>query len=301
MKIAIKDRLLSRRVEVNSKCPVCNLVDETSLHALVFCPVAALCWQHQGFNFDNSAINNMTDWVQKIYQHSGRSEINKIFMIAWMIWNNRNDVVWKQRGREYKDIVTLAIQILNNWEFAQDKSFDFSFGFISQTEGDMCWKQPQTGTIKINTDAALFEDSNLYSYAMIARNHEGQMLQVKSSCRQGNADPEMAEAVGIREALSWIKEHNWPQGIVESDCLGAIQAIRCSSINLSYLGRVIDECKRLLLELKSRNVTLRFVKRSANMVAHYLARYSSSLADRSWEMGEAHSEFTHVLLNDLKV
>ncbi|XP_074351336.1 uncharacterized protein LOC141690428 [Apium graveolens] len=155
--LPIKDCLLSRRVEVDSKCPVCNLIDETSLHALVFCLVAALCWKLQGVRFDSAAINNTTDWVQEIYQHSGRSEVNKIFMIAWMIWNNRNDVEWKQKGRGYKDIVTSAIHILNNWEFAQDRSFDFFIGFISQTEGNMCWKQPQTGTIKINTDAALFK------------------------------------------------------------------------------------------------------------------------------------------------
>ncbi|XP_074346578.1 uncharacterized protein LOC141685372 [Apium graveolens] len=187
-----KDRLLSKWVEVDSKCPVCNLIDETSLHALGFCPVAALCCQLQGVRFDSAAINNTTDWVQEIYQHSGRSEVNKIFMIALMIWNNRNDVVWKQKGRG-----------------------------------------------------------------------------AKSSCRQGCVNPEMAEAIGIREALSWVKEHNWPQVVVESDCLGAIQANSCSSISLSYLGRIIDECKRLLLELKSRNATLRFVKRSANMVAHF--------------------------------
>lgn len=165
----------------------------------------------------------------------------------------------------------------------------------------MCWKQPQTSIIKVNIDAALFEGSNLYSYAKIARNHDGQMLQAKSSCRRGNTNPEMAEAVGIRKALSWIKEHNWPKVVVESDCLGAIQAIRCSSVNLSYLGRVIDECKRLLIELKSSNVTLSFVKRSANTVTHYLARYSSSLVDRTWDMGEAHPDLIHVLLNDLKV
>lgn len=198
-------------------------------------------------------------------------------MVAWPIWNNRNDVVWKQKGREYTEIVTSPTQILNNWEFAQDKSFDSSFGFITQTEGDMCWKQPMLGTVKVNTDAALFEDSDICSYAMVARDHNGQMLKAKSSCRQGRSNPELAEAIGIREALSWVKEQDWPTVVVDCDWL--------LDVNLSYFGRVIDECKKLLVEFESRNVTLKFVKRSANKIAHYLAKYSSFLTDRRWEMG----------------
>ncbi|XP_074322699.1 uncharacterized protein LOC141659673 [Apium graveolens] len=159
---------------------------------------------------------------------------------------------------------------------------------------------PQIGTVKVNTDAALFEHSNCFSFAMVARDHEGTMLEAASSCRPGSLHPELAEIIGIREALSWIKNKNWSSTVVESDCLGAIQAIRCSSINLSYLGRVVDECRKLLDDLESRNVSLKFVKRSANMVAHYLARYSSSIADRSWDREKVHPDLLHVLLDDLK-
>lgn len=101
---------------------------------------------------------------------------------------------------------------------------------------------------------------------MIARDHNGQMLKAKSSCKQGSMNPELTEAIGIREALNWVKEQEWTATILESDCLFAVQAIRCSSFNFSYFGRVIDECKKLLVELESRNVVLKFVKRSANKI-----------------------------------
>lgn len=41
-----------------------------------------------------------------------------------------------------------------------------------------------------------------------------------------------------------------------------------------------------------------FFKRSANHVAHFVARYSSSLADRIWAMSNAHPVFINVLMND---
>ncbi|KAL8133670.1 hypothetical protein AgCh_008927 [Apium graveolens] len=296
-----KDALISKRVMVDDRCPVCNIAGETTVHVLIACPVAVLCWQKLGYSYDMHAYTTVADWIAEVLQHSSKNEINKIFMVAWVIWKNRNDIVWKQKGREYDQIVTSAIQVLDNWESAQDKSYDNSIGFLTQADGDVRWQQPQTGTIKVNTDAALFEHTNSYSFAMVARDHSGSMLGALSSCRQGSINPELAEAIGIREALSWVKSKDWPTVIIESDCLGAIQAIRCSSVNLSYLGRVIDECKNLLVDLRSRNVTLKFVKRSANMVAHFLARYSSSLADRSWGMGDAHPDFIHVLLKDLQV
>ena len=77
---------------------------------------------------------------------------------------------------------------------------------------------------------------------MIARNHEGNLMEAKACCKQGSLSPDLAEAIGIREALSWIKSKGWPKVVLETDCLLITQAIRCSSINLSYVGRVVDEC-----------------------------------------------------------
>lgn len=42
------------------------------------------------------------------------------------------------------------------------------------------------------------------------------------------------------------------------------------------------------------------MKRSANNVAHALAKCSYSIADRIWQANEACPELTYVLENDLK-
>ena len=93
-----KDRLRSRRVEVNIMCPVCNVNEETTLHSLVTCPVANSCWHQLGHSFDMQAIRSIEDWVVEVLKLSSRQEMNKIFMVAWSIWYNRNDIVWKQKG-----------------------------------------------------------------------------------------------------------------------------------------------------------------------------------------------------------
>lgn len=83
---------------------------------------------------------------------------------------------------------------------------------------------------------------------------------------------EIAETIGIMEALIWVKIMKWKNVVLESDCLVVVHAIKCSTINLSYLDRVVEECMRLMSQLKHHNMVLDFVKRSVNKVTHELAR-----------------------------
>uniref|UniRef100_A0A803P7F6 RNase H type-1 domain-containing protein n=1 Tax=Cannabis sativa TaxID=3483 RepID=A0A803P7F6_CANSA len=105
----------------------------------------------------------------------------------------------------------------------------------------------------------------------------------------GVVRPELAEAIGVREALSWIKANGWQQVTLESDCLLVIQAIRSPLIMIFSFGSVIQECKALLLELG--NVLIYFVKRSSNSVAHSFARAFSFYPDRVFSMEDAPTEF----------
>lgn len=43
------------------------------------------------------------------------------------------------------------------------------------------------------------------------------------------------EAVGIHEALSWLKDSDHSNVVIESDCLQIVQVIRSSFMGFSYL------------------------------------------------------------------
>ncbi|KAL8112588.1 hypothetical protein AgCh_020058 [Apium graveolens] len=209
-----------------------------------------LCWQYLGYTPTVHEDMGMQVWAEEVLHHSRRNVTNEIFMVAWTSWKNRNDMVWQQKGKDYEEILKSGVQVLNNWESAQDKSFDSTIGFLTQPDGGVHWRQPHQGAVKVNTYATIFEESNYYSYAMVARDHTGTLLEAQASCKQGILNPDLAEAIGIREALSWLKFKDWEMVEVETDCMGAVQAIRCSSINFSYPGRVIYDCRRLLVDLK---------------------------------------------------
>ncbi|KAM7497885.1 hypothetical protein LguiA_022299 [Lonicera macranthoides] len=87
-------------------------------------------------------------------------------------------------------------------------------------------------------------------------------------------DPLLAEAISLREALSWIKDKNMSNVYVESDSQLLISAIRSDFEDSSYFGLIVNECKSLASGLVGCHFN--FIRRSGNQVAHALARAASS-------------------------
>lgn len=220
------------------------------------------------------------DWLELVFQQKNKEQIIQTVMLCWMLWKGRNEAVWKQHSIDINEVMHFAYSVLSQWISAQDKTFNSFLGFMSQEDGHEHWNLPTRAKIKINTDAALFEESSQYSYAYVIHDHNGDLLEAESKCFQRSICPEMVEAMGLRKVLSWVKRSKRKDVEIGLDCLQVVQFIRSSVTSLSYLGRVVEDGRMLLASLKDQNVLFRFIKRSANNVAHYLARYCCSVAVR---------------------
>lgn len=84
-----------------------------------------------------------------------------------------------------------------------------------------------------------------------------------------------AEAVGIKEALSWVATKDMSHVSIESDSLVAVQAIEKGSYYRSEVGHVFQTCR---LELPARSdLNVGYVRRLANRAAHVMARIPCQL------------------------
>lgn len=86
---------------------------------------------------------------------------------------------------------------------------------------------------------------------------------------------------------------------LESDCLVAIQAIQSQVEMVFPFGRVVKECRGLLKSLNT--VVVVFVKRSANMAAHCLARMSYSHPDWIFDGENTPVEIKNVVSSDIPI
>ncbi|KAL8123679.1 hypothetical protein AgCh_011604 [Apium graveolens] len=94
-----------------------------------------------------------------------------------------------------------------------DKSFDHYLGYVTEDDCHEHWHLSQTDGVKISPRTT----------------YRGEV-----EMPTGAISPEIAEAVRVREALNWIKEMQYSNAEVETDCLQVVQAIRSSITSPSY-------------------------------------------------------------------
>lgn len=102
--------------------------------------------------------------------------------------------------------------------------------------------------------------------------------------------------MSVKEALSWVKEKQWREVVIESDCLMVIQAIRSKVPMTSPFGSTIMDCRSLVAEL---NTEVLFVHRSANVAAHFIARESCSFPGRVFDRRSVSIGLESILSHDL--
>ncbi|KAM6571333.1 hypothetical protein CsatA_015413 [Cannabis sativa] len=113
------------------------------------------------------------------------------------------------------------------------------------------WVKPVMGKIKVNVDGAIFANDGKFGAAGVARDHDGRFIEAFTVLLEGCVDPVIAEVVGVKEALSWIKRHQWGRVDVETDSLVVVQAVRGSDPNLMVADLITGQRQWDLLSLQA--------------------------------------------------
>uniref|UniRef100_A0A803PJ09 Reverse transcriptase domain-containing protein n=1 Tax=Cannabis sativa TaxID=3483 RepID=A0A803PJ09_CANSA len=246
-------------------------------------------WNRVGIGTSARIVDcSFLDWCIQTFADLDMDGKLLLPMLCWAIWSARNDCVWNRKMVGVDNIVVLAKGYLDQWQSAQSSLIETSWSGLQMGDGAEQWTAPIENSIKINVDAAIFEGANSYGIGLVSRDHHGFLVQGRTDLFVGNATPELAEAIGVREALSWTKENAWQRVVIETNCLVVIQAIRSSVQMISPFGQVISHCKQLIIDLPF--VSVLFVKRSANVVAHNFARASILFPGRRFGRTNSMSE-----------
>lgn len=134
------------------------------------------------------------------------------------------------------------------------------------------WSPPPASYVKINI-AAASPTLQLTGIGMCIHDARGQLLQARTSWFEPQLAVREGEAIGLLRALQWVVELNLQNVLFELDAKQVVDSLSSRVIDLSEIGSVIFECKRLL----SLNPTfgVGYVRRQANVVAHSLARVAT--------------------------
>lgn len=128
---------------------------------------------------------------------------------------------------------------LDQWKDAQSKIYKPFIGDSHTMDGKEQWIKPSVDTIKINVKATLFHNEHMYGYDVVAPDHKGNFLEAKVAGFAGSMTAEMAEVLGFKEALSWVKAKQWRKVILETNCIQVIQAMRGLTVLAYTFGLII--------------------------------------------------------------
>ena len=84
------------------------------------------------------------------------------------------------------------------------------------------------------------------------------------------------EALAVRETLSWIKHLQLSKIIIEIDCLNVYSTLITQSTSPNGFGLIIMDCRAIAQLIGE--VRFSFVRRSANIAAHNVARVGGSMS-----------------------
>lgn len=164
-----KSLLRSKHVNVNQICPLCQVDRETTVHCLVNCSFARVCWSHMDIEITMENEVCFGTWLEERLNAAEGDRKKDTVMICWAIRTVRIDQVWKNKGATVATVVFLAKTTLQNWTKAQDRNVVPVAAFLTEADGSERWIRPVGTSIKVNVDAALFTESGNYSYACGSR------------------------------------------------------------------------------------------------------------------------------------
>ncbi|XP_019189013.1 PREDICTED: uncharacterized protein LOC109183388 [Ipomoea nil] len=129
--------------------------------------------------------------------------------------------------------------------------------------------------MKLNTDAAFDSVHNIMGLGWVLRDDGGHFLAAKSIRIQGQYTIVEAEALCMREALSWLRDTGMDEVDVETDSQLYFNTLRSESF-VSTFGFLTDDVKQVASMLN--RVNFAYVKRSANRAVHALTREAVSMS-----------------------
>lgn len=269
--IPVRMRLQSKGITLPVGCPMCGQDSETLLHLFFECVFAAECWRQVNLVYDMVGVVDGSGWLLDKLNEVPTEEVVKLCTVLWGVWFWRNKKVWSDKAVTATFAMEESCKSIASWREARKANTASSVGGREKLINR--WIPPEAGAVKINVDASVRDGADTFSVGMVLRGPEGDFIAGKTINMQAPGSVFEAEAIGVREALSWVKDQQLQNKrvFIESDSQLTVRAIQNGNMNYLEAGVVMESCCQLLRQLEL--VSVNFVRRNANRVAHEIARF----------------------------
>ncbi|EEF43404.1 conserved hypothetical protein [Ricinus communis] len=209
--------LRMRYVDLDPLCKWCNREPETLFHVLFGCSMARECWDLLGFRFSFPTESPICSWIQNFFIDNHEDTCAKMALVCGSLWNQRNHWVWNKQSNTTYGVISPANQLLEQRTRAQSADEEIAPPLGHNTDVTRKWTKPELGWLKINTDTALFLKQGRIGLGCVVRDSNGRMIMARSERRVGRFTAREAEALSMKEALSYMKDYQMDKCFFELD------------------------------------------------------------------------------------
>ncbi|KAH7842800.1 hypothetical protein Vadar_009395 [Vaccinium darrowii] len=288
LKASREDNLRQRGVLSTSGCSLCGSPEESVLHIAVYCPFARAVWFSSPLQIDSQVLAGCSFinwWSELMCRGQGyHDEVVWKASAAYLLWG-----IWKSRNRAKFDHARIdpvwtmqhamgcAAEFLKVHKEKERVGVNISEG---RAEGQVQWKSPPPGMVKINFDGAFVPNLKVGGVGVVARADDGSFLFARSCGGLKARSAIVMEGLALRVGVLLAKDQGIRRVVFEGDAKGLIDMLNgkpagCEDIQLLVMD-ILQLCSSFFDAF-----SFVFVGRVCNVVAHELARKGCSLGSCS--------------------
>ena len=151
-------------------------------------------------------------------------------------------------------------------------------------------------SFKHNFSAAIFQDGEVSRFKAVIRNNVREVMAALSTRGPPVLNSKEAEVLACRKALEFALNSDFADIVLEGDNFVVMVAISSSCLLHSRLGHLYLNIHYLAMGLQVRSMSC--VVRSANSVAHSLARFANCINDEIIWLEESPQQVLEALYFD---
>ncbi|XP_075675254.1 uncharacterized protein LOC142644553 [Castanea sativa] len=267
--------LVRRRVISEAKCPLCLREVESTIHAIWGCAAVQDIWAGSCRKLQKRCVasTDLLQLMEYLVDKLMTEEVELFWIQAWLIWNQRNRVVFGGNLMDPRQLNKRAEEYLTEYKSAQMQLT------VMQPEHNysVIWQPPPSSVYKLNFDAAIFSDLDRTGVGAIIRDEHGQVMAAMTASGPQVRSSMEAELLACRRSLEFAVDVGFNKLIIEGDNVNVMQAISSTKIDCSLLGYVVDDIRHLVYCLEWASIST--TRRDGNKVAHVLAQHARNSID----------------------
>ncbi|XP_027061039.1 uncharacterized protein [Coffea arabica] len=205
--LPVNENIKAGSMQGNPLCKCCEVCSESTEHMLFLCNHAEAIWKMAPIQWDGLESLRGKFWlwwselVEATVREKGEEHITFTVNLLWQIWKDRNEINFNGKGRAPGVVVHKALTEWLEYQEIQGEGMEEERELRQRVRKQERWAAPDKGWIKLNTNAALNQQTNKAGWGIVARDWKGKLVATLACPSFTYSAPILEEALAIRTAM----------------------------------------------------------------------------------------------------